>query len=242
MPIFSGIFNAEETSIFDEEQSLTLSCPETLAAHFHIRDEEIVGGEFLVTTDGSNVLTSIRTINLENSSTVRNRRAPSSNLWWNPEAVSEHPFDEEDSDETPEDFSENMTEERSRELRAESRARIFNGVGSGISNLYRASQTASENVEVSIPSRTPADDEVADSAIRIRHSSDTENPLQGYADMVNRSMDMENEWTLRARRSESEERTVRSGFFEAVEASDRAVRSTNPQRRPNIRRGGRRQW
>lgn len=242
MPIFSGTFDAEDASICDEEQSLTLSVAATLAAHYHIRDDEIVGGEYIATTEGLCVITTIRTINLENANTVRNRRSPSSNLWWNPEQISEHPSDEEDDDETYEDFSENMTEERSRELRTESRARIFNSVGSGISNLYRASQTVSENVEVSVPSRTPADDEVADSAIRIRHSADTENPLQGYADLVNRSMDMENEWTFRARRTESEERTLRSGFFEAVEASDRAVRSTNPQRRPNIRRGGRRQW
>lgn len=229
MSIFSGVFNTENNTIFDEENSLTLACREHLITHYCLQNEDIVGGGYANLPGEVGIITSIRTINLEDASTVRSRRSPSETFWWNDsseESVESLDEDDEDEGESPSEEQETPPH------------RFFGhvgGLGSSTRQLYMSSANAGDSVEL----RVPADDDIAETV--------RANPLEGYADMVNRSLEMENVWSMTRRQIRPTEetpqaRTVSSGFAEAVEVSDRQTRSINPQRRPNIRRGGRRTW
>lgn len=229
MSIFSGVFNTENNTIFDEENSLTLACREHLIIHYCLQNEDIVGGGYANLPGEVGIITSIRTINLEDASAVRSRRSPSETFWWNDsseESVESLDEDDEDEGETPPEEQETPPH------------RFFGRVGSPASSA-RQLYMSSANTEDSVELRVPADDAIAETV--------RANPLEGYADMVNRSLEMENVWSMTRRQirpteETSQARTVSSGFAEAVEVSDRQTRSINPQRRPNIRRGGRRQW
>lgn len=216
MSIYSGTFSASNNVIIDEEQGLSLPCSNNLVRNFHLRDQDLVGGEFIVLAGDTQLITTIRTINLDPSGEVANSRRPriSENLWWEDAGPSVDDDDDEDDDEY-------ISQER---------------------------PEAVEEVEAVNPSV----------------SSLGSGRLRGYADMVNQSMDMENAWEMARRQprpvefptqdrmvnvseapSRAEERFARERAAVRVADVDspiRVTRNSNPQRRPDIHRGGRRQW
>lgn len=227
MALFSGIYISEEGNVVDEEHGLTLQCSTALATTFFLQDQDIVGGNHAALPGDMNVITNIRTINFRTASDVISERRPESTRrhWWEDEFEAS----EDEEEEAPEDFEEaveQVEEEPEPEPEPEPERTNLRRNGFGI------------------PPRT----------INVVGAGSGGRSLHGYADMVNRTMAWEathdrmfSSLVGDAEASEASplEDLDSSGITEAVEVADRTVenaRRANPQRRPNILRGGRRRW
>lgn len=216
MNIFSGVYHEDRGRVLDQENDLTLECSRGIASAFSLVDSDIVSGNY-VDLGGALVVTAVRTINFEPYRSVQTqRRSPVENLWWGEvaEEVSRAGDVEEEEDE----------DEASPEEFVEpvTRTEELLTIGAG-RNPYFGGSVNSD--------------------------------LTGYADMVNRSMELESQWVARLERDPSNvevvNRIARGDIGYGINAAQEvlnedigpaAVHNPRPQRRPNIPRGGRRQW